>query len=295
MKLAILTCSKIPQGVADDQGLFEALKNTGIEVHIHAWDAPIQWSDYDACLFRSVWDYQEQPTKFLHWLEQTEPVTQFINSAAIIKWNTDKKYLKELADFGVSIAPTVWLDANKTHDLKTLINQFDATQYFLKPVIGADSSGTYRFSNNGDELIAAQKHLDEISKSHEMMLQPYLNSVETQGETSGMFFASNYSHGVRKIPVNGDYRVQDTFGATDVPYDLNAAEMALSKACLYFLAEKFGTIVYARFDFLQDADGSVYLNEAELFEPSLFFNHDPLAAARLAQSIYINMNHYSET
>lgn len=285
MKLAIITCSKLPQGVADDHVLFEALKQTGLEIQIHAWDAPVQWSQFDACLFRSVWDYHKQPQAFLKWLDKTSTQTKLINSADLIKWNSHKVYLKELADFGISIAPTLWLETNKKHPLKKLIEQLDSEQYFLKPVIGADSSGTFRFSNTENDLKAAQNHLDEHIVHQEMMLQPYLNAVELLGETSGIFFNGAYSHAVRKTPINGDYRVQDTFGAIDTAYELNAVEMALSKACMCFMEEKFGPVIYARFDFLHDHNGVIYLNEAELFEPSLFFNHSPNAAQMFATSV----------
>ena len=113
-----------------------------------------------------------------------------------------------------------------------------------------------------------------------MMLQPFVESVQTFGETSAIYFAGNLSHAVRKIPQSGDYRVQDTFGASDVAYDLTPGEMALCKACLLHLNDQFGELPYARFDFLHDDQGDVFLNEAELIEPSLFFNHGGETAAR---------------
>ena len=57
-----------------------------------------------------------------------------------------------------------------------------------------------------------------------MMLQPYLETVETEGELSALYFDGVFSHGVRKIPVPGDYRVQDDFGASDEPYSFSLAE-----------------------------------------------------------------------
>ena len=47
------------------------------------------------------------------------------------------------------------------------------------------------------------------------IFQPYLETVETTGEWSSIHFGSELSHCVQKVPVAGDYRVQDDFGASD--------------------------------------------------------------------------------
>ena len=148
-----------------------------------------------------------------------------------------------------------------------------ASHYFLKPLVGADSAGTLKFSPDQAGLVMAGQHLQSWLPKGGMMLQPFIESVQRFGETSAIYFAGNLSHAVRKIPQSGDYRVQDTFGATDVSYELTPGEMALCKACLHHLNQKFGDLPYARFDFLHDDQGDVFLNEAELIEPSLFFNH----------------------
>ncbi len=285
MKLAIITCQDLPNGVEDDQGFFNALRNLNIDTDVISWDADVDWSVYDACLLRSVWDYHERVDAFNHWLTGLENITEVINHVDVVRWNQNKKYLSELADFGITIAPTEWLSVEHEFDLATWSQQQNATHFFLKPVIGADSSGTLKFENSKEGLETAQQHLDLWLPQVDMMLQPYLPQVETYGETSAIYFAGSLAHAVRKVPVTGDYRVQDTFGATDTAYQLTAVEMALSKACLNFLEQKFSTVVYARFDFLHDDQGSAYLNEAELIEPSLFFAHGPESADMFAQAI----------
>lgn len=120
------------------------------------------------------------------------------------------------------------------------------------------------------------------------MVQPYVGSVETEGELSAIYFGGTFSHGVQKIPVPGDYRVQDDFGAKDVDYGFSPTEFqtietvfeSLNRVC----AERFPGehIAYARVDFLRSATGELWLNELELVEPSLFFRRAPAAAERLA-------------
>jgi len=291
MKLAIITCQKLPKGVTDDQVLLTALNELEIKTETLAWNADVQWSKFDACLLRSVWDYHESPKQFSTWLTTTSLQTPIINSKNIILWNQNKSYLKDLADFGITIAPTLWLQKERTESIKQLIQSMPTKQYLLKPNIGADSSGTLRFENNQQGLKQAQRHLNEWLPHVDMMLQPYLPAVETFGETSAIYFNGSFSHAVRKIPQNGDYRVQDTFGAKDVIYQPNAAEMALSKACVNYIKNRFEQVMYARFDFLHDANGTVFLNEAELIEPSLFFNHAPQSARLFAQHIHQFLSH----
>lgn len=285
MKLAIITCDKLPNGVEDDQALFQSLANLGIEFDICIWNHDNDWSQYTACLLRSVWDYHEKIDAFTHWLNKTSTVTQIINAKEVILWNQNKAYLAELEQFGITIAPTTWISQQQNFDVASYCNSNSSSVFFLKPVIGADSSGTLRFNNTDEEMMLAQQHLDHWLSKVDMMLQPYIQTVETFGETSAIYFAGSLSHAVRKVPINRDYRVQDTFGAKDMLYHLNAAEMALAKATLDYLQNKFGSILYARFDFLHDQQGNVYLNEAELIEPSLFFNHEPFAAEKLAENI----------
>lgn len=284
MRIAAITCASLPNGVEDDQDLFQEISKLGIEVDVVAWHTDTDWSVYDACLLRSVWDYHEQVEAFTTWLGAVSQVSRLLNHADLVRWNSNKNYLQQLQAFGVTIAPTAWLTQAEDFALHDWINDHPAPQYFLKPVVGADSSGTCRFTADAKGMLAAEQHLATWLPKVDMMLQPYLSSVETFGETSLIYFNGSLSHAVRKIPVNGDFRVQDTFGASDVSYQANGIEMALSKACLEYIADRFEPAVYARLDFLHD-DGAVYLNEAELIEPSLFFNHDANAAKRFAAAI----------
>ncbi len=290
MKIAIITCEKLPLGVKDDQDFFNELRKIGLEVDVCVWNSSIDWSQYDACLLRSVWDYHDNIKSFTEWMTAAAKLTTLINSKEVFLWNRNKNYLADLENFGITIAPTHWIEYQQPVDLKKWCDLQSSKSFFLKPVVGADSSGTFRFENSVMGIKSAEKHLAKWLPKVSMMLQSYIKSVETFGETSAIFFAGNLSHAVRKIPLNGDYRVQDTFGASDIPYTLNAAEMALSKACLDYLDQKFGGVLYARFDFLHDNDGTVYLNEVELIEPSLFFNHSKVAAKKFAQAVLDQLN-----
>ena len=139
-----------------------------------------------------------------------------------------------------------------------------------------------RFDAGDATLTEAQRHLDRLLQAEEMMLQPYVEQVERDGEWSAIFIDGDYSHGVRKVPVAGDYRVQDDFGASDMPATFTDDELALARSIVDAVD---ADLLYARVDFLRDADGELRLTELELVEPSLFFRHAPEAAAKLADAL----------
>ncbi len=273
MNIAIATCTNLPSFEKDDQQFFESLSEHNIKYKIIAWDADKDWSQFDACLIRTTWDYQERIDQFREWLEKVSKQTTLINSKEVILWNSHKSYLKELEDSGIDIAPSEWLFKGGTYDIKSIMQKRSWNKGFIKPLVGANARECCRFDLSEKGLKAAQEHINRLSAVEDLVLQPYLESVEKFGETSGIFFSHQLSHGVLKVPVKGDFRVQDDYGAKDYVYDLKKQEQAVAEKALIWLEKKFGTLLYARIDFLHGQNGEVYLNEIELIEPSLFFRH----------------------
>ena len=137
---------------------------------------------------------------------------------------------------------------------------------FLKPVVGATARETLRFASDHEGLAQAQAHVERLLPDEALMLQPYLQSVETDGELSALYFDGEFSHGVRKVPVPGDYRVQDDFGASDEPYTFTEGEVSalgsILRALDVVLHSKFQQeepLLYARIDVLRDGNGGLYL------------------------------------
>ena len=205
-------------------------------------------------------------------LKEIASQTILCNPIDIVEWNLQKIYLKDLADSGISIAPTVWIDDEV--DLKMLMTANGWTRGFLKPIIGACAVDTKRFTL--EETDGAQVWLDElIAKGEKMMLQPYLETVETDGEYSAIYFGQRLSHCVQKVPVPGDYRVQDDYGASDhgIDPDEYPDMMRLAERTLQYLHARFSDVLVTRMDFLQLDNGQFVINEVEMIEPSLFFRH----------------------
>ena len=286
MKLALASCSNLPGWEVDDAPFHEALERLGFELAHPAWDDEyVDWSAFDACLIRTTWDYMDRQEAYVDWAQKVARCCPFFNPPEIISWNTKKTYLRELAQQGVPIAPTFFYEPGDQVDLVSVLRETGWERAFLKPVVGATARETLRFE--ASEVAQAQAHLDRLLQREGMMLQPYLASVEEVGELSAIFLGGSFSHAVRKIPVAGDYRVQDDFGATDFPVTLSEDELGLARR-IHALAQErcqSSELLYARVDWLTGDDGQLLLTELELVEPSLFFRHSPEAGNRLAQAL----------
>jgi glutathione synthase/RimK-type ligase-like ATP-grasp enzyme len=269
----------VPAWEVDDRPFHAALASRGIDAPQIVWDDPsADWSAVDAVLIRTTWDYQEKRDAFVAWAESIKPPVSLFNPAGIIRWNTHKSYLRDLEARGVPIIPTEWLARRTRPDIASLCRQRGWQRAFLKPCVGATSRETLRF-DAGDPL--AQQHADRLLAEEDVMLQPYLSRVETEGELSAVFIDGELTHGVRKVPLPGDYRVQDDFGAKD--FAIAFPDVALATRAVEAAAVG-QRLLYARADFIK-SDNGLQLTELELVEPSLFFRHSLNAADRLAQAV----------
>lgn len=293
MYIALTTCRTLPAHERDDLPLLAALRELGVHVEQPIWDDPaVDWASFDAVLIRTTWDYQDKHAQFVTWAEHVAGCTRLFNPAPLVAWNTHKQYLRELEGCGVPLASTAWFAAGDSHDLAAAMRERGITRGLLKPLVAASARGTLRFdATDPAQLRAAQQHLDTLTERVDMMLQPYLDSVEREGELSAIFFDGALSHAVRKVPAAGDYRVQDDWGARDEPVSLDADALAVCEATLSGMATCIRRrgwdialpLLYARIDLLRDDAGRFVLNELEVVEPSLFFRHGPAAAQMLTR------------
>lgn len=286
MKLALATCSTVPDWEVDDRPFHEALAAHGVDARERVWDDPdVDWTDFDAVLIRTTWDYQEKRDAFVAWAERlTVPL---FNPPGIVRWNTHKSYLRDLEAKGIPIVPTEWLDRGTSPDIASCCQRRGWRRAFLKPCVGATARETLRF-DAGDT--GAEQHGRRLLANEDMMLQPYLSRVERDGELSAIFIDGEHTHSVRKVPVPGDYRVQDDFGAKD--YSVEFPDAALARRTIDAVGRH---LLYARADFLIDDDDGLRLTELELVEPSLFFRHGRHAAERLAEAIASMVSDASQT
>jgi glutathione synthase/RimK-type ligase-like ATP-grasp enzyme len=284
-RIAFATCAELTVLDPDDELLAEAVRALGAEVRPEVWDdGAVDWSAYDLVLVRSPWDYHLRRDAFVHWAQRVESVTRLRNAAATIAWNTDKTYLRRLAEQGVPTVPTAWVEAASPPDLSTLTAErgWTGSETIVKPSIGLGSSGLMRIAP-GDPDGAGARHLAEQAASGTVMVQPFLPSLEAEGELSLVWCDGALSHVVRKRPPAGEFRVQPDFGAVTTTDTATPEQLAIAERALEIVAGE--QPLYARVDLVAGPDGEVWLMELELVEPTLYLAVAPGSAERFAPAV----------
>ena len=307
-RIALVTARAARDQDEDLSPLDAALRACGANVCIADWDdTAVDWSAFDLAVLRSPWDYTQRLPEFLAWAERTAAQTRLLNPLPVIRWNTDKHYLAELARAGVATVPSVFVepgedadaaldrffcgDAALSRPAATLSHEGRGEEFVVKPAVGAGSRDAQRYARaeRADALAHAQRLLDT---GRSVLLQPYLDRVDDHGETALIFFDGVFSHAIRKGPLlrRGEAPTRALFATEHIlprtpgPDELRVAEHTL--AAIPFAQP----LLYARVDLLRadqggDASGEPCVLELELTEPSLFFAHAPGSAERFAKAI----------
>ncbi|MGL6129029.1 ATP-grasp domain-containing protein [Chryseobacterium artocarpi] len=259
---------KFSQGVANDEDteLINFLISKGLDVVPSIWnDENIDWSNFDVAIIKSPWDYHNHLNEFLDWLERIDKLgVRVLNPVEIIKWNSDKHYLKDIAAKGLPVIPAEYLDKDSSFS-NHFFDLFKTEKLVVKPCVSAGAQNTITVSrNNFDERSA---EVEQLLKEQDYMVQPFVEEIQN-GEWSFLFFNGKYSHCSLKTPKQGDFRVQHYHGGTisyPVPDPLH-----IEQAGAYLKSLPQSTL-YARVDGVL-IDHSFRLMELELIEPYLFLN-----------------------
>ncbi len=284
----LATCAALPDGEPDEDGrlLTAACERAGLDARWAVWDDPdVAWDQADLVVVRSTWDYTPRRDEFLAW---AGGLTRVANPAPVLAWNSDKTYLRGLAEAGIPIVPTSWAAPGTVPDLPA------GTDFVVKPAVGAGSVGTGRFAGDDPNAFeTARRHVAALhALGRTVMVQPYLEGVDEHGETGLVFVGGEYSHAIRKAsmlpePVVHGVKVGSTrelFVAERITArEPSPAERALAERVLAAVPGGPG-LLYARVDLLPTPAGPVLI-ELELTEPSLFLNHGDGAADRFARAI----------
>jgi glutathione synthase/RimK-type ligase-like ATP-grasp enzyme len=266
-------------GDEDGPSLQAACAAAGLDADWRVWDDPaVDWSSYDLVVIRSTWDYPLRRDEFVAW---ASAVPRLANPAEVVRWNTDKRYLRELADAGVPVVSTSWLEPGDEVRLP------EHGDYVVKPTVSAGGHDTARYAPEHAEQ--AREHAARLlAAGQRVMVQPYLDAVDEVGETALLYCGGGYSHAVRKGPlltgpdavVDGLYRPE-----TIDPREPSPAERAVADAALAAVPGGPGGLLYARVDLLAGPDGAPLLLELELTEPSFFLGAASGAADRFAGAV----------
>ena len=280
-RIALATAAKLPTLNDDDRLLIPALAELGFTAVPAVWDAPdVCWDECHAVLVRSCWDYHHRLEEFLAWVTRLERAdVPLWNPPAVLRWNSHKSYLRDLAARGVPIVPTRWLARGRRVGLARLLRDEGWSDAVVKPAVSASATDTWRTS--AATAGADQSRLEDLLWVGDVMVQPFIAEVRDPGEWSIIFFGGRFSHAVLKQPAEGDYRVQWEFGGAAVTKAPPSRLLADAQAVMVAVP---GNPLYARVDGVE-RDGRLMLMELELIEPHLFLGWDAGATGRLAVAL----------
>ena len=259
-----------------------ALSRLGVDAVAAVWSDPdVDWSSFDLVVANGAWDNIHHPGEFLSWVEAREgDEVPTVNSPATLRWNLDKRYLRELAAMGVAVVPTMWVEpgTDAAFDL-------GAGEVVVKPTVSGGGFQTARY--RPDEHERARQHVRALlDGGWTAMVQPYQDAVDSVGEVGLVFVGGAFSHAMHKDPIirRGVGPTQSLIDNQVVtPATASPAQLELAHDAVAAAEQLLGPTAYARVDTVPGADGRPALLELELLDPVLFFATDPGGADRFAR------------
>ncbi|MFB7370096.1 RimK family alpha-L-glutamate ligase [Streptomyces sp. NPDC056222] len=282
-RIAIVTSEAYADLDEDLPLIVEALRADGFAAEAVAWDADsADWGGYDLAVIRSTWDYADRLDEFLAWAEDAGRATRLKNASQIVHWSSDKRYLAALAERGVSVVPTRFIEPGE----QVRPEYFDGPEgVVVKPTVSLGARDTARYEP-GRHADAAGHARMLLEQGRAVMVQPYLPLV-AEGERALVFFSGVFSHAIRKGQVLTEPNVIDNARTPhpDVaPYQPTETEL---RTALEALAAVPGTEtpLIARVDLALDSSRVPVVMELELIEPHLFLGANPEGLKRFVEAV----------
>jgi glutathione synthase/RimK-type ligase-like ATP-grasp enzyme len=255
----------------------DALRAAGATVTARSWTDMGALEPFDAVLPLVAWGYHLRFAEWLAALDRLErDACAVLNPVPLLRWNSNKVYLQELAAAGVPTVPTLSVDHLNEAALAAAYGVLGSESVVIKPAVSAGATGTYRLREGEAARVPEDVH------GQPMMVQPFLPSITSTGEYSLILFDGKLSHCVVKRPASGDFRVQPHLGGITEPCAPPPGSEALATQAL---AAAPSEAVYARVDLVEGLDGQLQVMELELVEPALFLAQAPEAAPTFAAAV----------
>ncbi len=288
-KCAILSMDSLADFEAYDDLIDQPMLALGWQTELVSWrNSAVNWSDYEVVIIRSPWDYQDDMEGFVKVLTNIEQSSARLeNSLAVVQWNINKIYLTHLEADDVTIVPTLWPDAFNADNLAGYFTHFATEQIVLKPRVSANADNTFWLTQ--DNYQSKIVELSAAFASRELMVQPFMADICQEGEFSLFYFNGEFSHAILKTPAKGDFRVQEEHGGGLLSVTPEPALEAAANKTMQAISKLHGELLYARIDFVRHQN-TFALMEAELIEPSLYFNMDAAAPQRFANALVSRMS-----
>jgi hypothetical protein len=265
----------------------EALAGIDAEILDQPWSEPIA-EDYDLILPLVAWGYHNSPNSFIGAMTAMGAAERRVfNPPEIVSWNVDKRYLRDLAEAGIRIIPTLFTEGVTDEDVARARADFGQKALVLKPAISAGAKNTVIWE--GDRLADCRKGAADVEASPATppvgpaMIQPFMPSIRSEGEWSLLYFVGQFSHAVLKTPKAGDFRSQPDYDAHLRVLTPPPEALALAQSAIDFIGRD--RLLYARVDMVRAADGGFCLMELELIEPDLYLTYDLEASMRFKDAV----------
>jgi len=275
----LVTCAALPGGEPDTPLIRRALLERGFASDVAVWNDPrVDWATARLTVIRSTWDYHLDRTAFLEWADNVARRTSLHNPPSVVRWNSHKSYLTDLERRGLPVVPTVLVPVGDRTGLEEIAEQRGWREVVLKPAVSLDGHGVLRGSP-ADPAILARLH--SLARVADVIVQPFIASIISNGELSITFIDGFARHAVLKRPAPGDFRVQTRLGGSVTPAVMPATAVEIGAAALATLPTP---PLYARVDLIHEEAG-FRITELELIEPSLFMVHSPDTARHFVAAI----------
>ena len=252
MRVAIASCTLVGDEWPDDRILAAELTARGCEASVEPWDGDADWDAFDRIVIRSTWDYTWRRDEFLAWARAAGD--RLRNAPDLIEWNSDKRYLGDLAEAGLAVVPTTFVGPGDPEP------PLDG-ELVVKPAVSAGARDTGRFGP------AAHDDARELIRRIQggggtAMVQPYLPDADTAGETAVVFIAGRVSHVLHKKAVLAPDEVAPLrpggIEAAEAMFDpdlvtagaASDAQLETAQQVMEHVSARFGTPLYARVDLL---------------------------------------------
>jgi glutathione synthase/RimK-type ligase-like ATP-grasp enzyme len=278
--IALVTSEELPRLEPDSQLLLPALRDRGIEAVPVVWtDESVDWGSFEVIVVRSPWDYFHHPADWAAWLHRVDGAgIPMFNPNNVLRWNSHKSYLQQLASAGVPVVDTVMTQGSGPLELAEVMAGAGWDDAIVKPAIDGGAARLFRVRDVDDP----QTRFTELIDAGDVLVQPFLPSIVDDGELSLLYFGGELSHTVRKTAKPGDIRVQPSWGGE---FELEAPSSEATGVAEKIFDAIDADLLYARVDLVRGLDGSLQLIELELIEPLLFLELDPEAPGRFADAL----------
>jgi glutathione synthase/RimK-type ligase-like ATP-grasp enzyme len=275
--IVLATCREWPELSASDRTLADALERRGWPVEVAQWNGPFApFTRASAVVIRSTWDYHHALDAYRAWLDRLDPTHTF-NAPALVRWNLEKTYLHDLAARGVRVPRSVVVDA-EAGAITRALDRLELADAVIKPTVGASGVAVERVARGREEETLTR--LRGVTHSTKLLVQEFVPEV-TAGELAGVFLGGVFSHGLRRVPTPGEFRVNSQYGGRMEATTLDSATVAAMRRIVGLLPRE---PLYARIDGVCRDDGFV-LMEVEVNEPGLGLHLAPESGERFARAL----------